>query len=289
MVIRKKVFSIAVLWVCALVPFSTFAETIIYGKAPASQALPDQDLLVASNDLHEVHAIDNTPRFGVRGSEVLGRGLSAIYQLEYGLDVEKYPTIIPRDTWVGLSGGFGSVRLGRSQTPYYNVLKPLDMFSDHGGNFRVTLDPNSISVNNINQQVDNILSYTSPDVSGFTGTFTYILQNNPLAGPVPDANERSAYNLSLSYDLDAVNIINFSFTVADDYRGLSNSGADMWAIGHQFNLSKRTRLWLEYASLSNDANSIYTISGDITDLDSGFNPVSAADQSAFSMGLNLDF
>lgn len=56
-----------------------------------------------------------TNRLGFRGTEDLGGGLKAKFQIETGLaaDAPAASTIGDRGAWVGLEGGFGEVRLGR--------------------------------------------------------------------------------------------------------------------------------------------------------------------------------
>lgn len=62
-------------------------------------------------------------RFGLRGSEDLGGGLKANFTFESGFDPAtgiaddtKSSGLFQRQAWVGLSGGFGEVRLGRQYT-----------------------------------------------------------------------------------------------------------------------------------------------------------------------------
>jgi predicted porin len=62
-------------------------------------------------------------RFGFRGSESLGGGMNAIFQLESGFGSDTGGgTIAGREAWVGLNGGFGEVKLGYGLTAYDDVL-----------------------------------------------------------------------------------------------------------------------------------------------------------------------
>ncbi len=79
---------------------------------------------------------NNSSRLGVRGSEDLGSGISAIYQYEFGVNVpgqndqgssEYFNSNRPR--WVGLKGDFGALTLGTQFTPYYNVIGYTDTFN----------------------------------------------------------------------------------------------------------------------------------------------------------------
>ena len=75
-------------------------------------------------------------RLGFRGSEDLGDGMSAIYQLENGFSPDTGTTgqsgrLFGRHAWVGMKGDFGTVRFGRSWTPTYSLLTDvIDPFED---------------------------------------------------------------------------------------------------------------------------------------------------------------
>ena len=63
-----------------------------------------------------------TCSIGFKGSEDLGNGLKAIFSLDFQYDTTetsgKTAGITDRDQWLGLSGGFGQVRLGTISTGY---------------------------------------------------------------------------------------------------------------------------------------------------------------------------
>lgn len=61
-----------------------------------------------------------TSRFGVRGTEDLGGGLKAKFNLEAPVSVDTGAVsgnFWNRQAWLGLQGGFGELRLGRQDTP----------------------------------------------------------------------------------------------------------------------------------------------------------------------------
>jgi predicted porin len=76
----------------------------------------------------KIMSLENvSSRWGMRGSESLGGGLNAIFQLESGFAVDTGAggagnQIFSREAWVGLQGGFGTVKLGYGLTPYDDVL-----------------------------------------------------------------------------------------------------------------------------------------------------------------------
>jgi predicted porin len=71
----------------------------------------------------------NNSRFGFRGSEDLGNGLKAVFNLEGQLDVDLGASDGPlfrRQANVGLEGSFGKLILGRSYSTVYNFVNPFD-------------------------------------------------------------------------------------------------------------------------------------------------------------------
>jgi predicted porin len=73
----------------------------------------------------------NTSRIGFRGSEDLGGGLKAVFQLENGfkIDAGEFDSaglLFGRQANVGLEGGFGRVVAGRSFSTTYDFILPFD-------------------------------------------------------------------------------------------------------------------------------------------------------------------
>jgi predicted porin len=79
-------------------------------------------------------------RFGVRGHERLGPGLKAIFQLETQFLVDQNTTpFAQRDSFVGLShAGWGTVKLGRMDTPFKEYGDDISFLSISSGNFMST-------------------------------------------------------------------------------------------------------------------------------------------------------
>ena len=57
---------------------------------------------------------------GVKGSEELNNGLKAAYLYEFGVQSETSATPTNRQSFVGLSGGFGAIRLGKQYSQGFN-------------------------------------------------------------------------------------------------------------------------------------------------------------------------
>lgn len=73
----------------------------------------------------------NTSRWGLRGTEDLGGGMKAVFNLESGIAIDTGRldtdnTLFDRRAVVGLAGGFGQVVAGRTFTTTYDFMLPYD-------------------------------------------------------------------------------------------------------------------------------------------------------------------
>lgn len=74
--------------------------------------------------------VQSTSRFGIRGSEDLGGGLKAIFNMEAGVQYDtggNDSTFFQRRTIVGLGTSFGEFRLGRDYTPGFSAAGATDV------------------------------------------------------------------------------------------------------------------------------------------------------------------
>jgi len=150
-------------------------------------------------------------RWGLRGTEDLGNGLSAVFTLESGFATSSGTSgqgnrLFGRQAWVGLKGDWGQVAFGRQ----YNML----FWANLGGDI---MGPNSHGLaafdNYIpNARIDNAITYRG-DFDGFKFGASYSrgrdTQGGPLAnGPAnsncgPDYTDQSAcssWGAMLGYD-----------------------------------------------------------------------------------------
>ncbi|UUX95145.1 porin [Aquabacterium sp. J223] len=109
-------------------------------------------------------------RLGFRGTEDLGGGLKAMFQLEHGLwndtGTQDGAEFWRRQAWVGLSGGFGTVALGRQYNPSFLFADSIDPFgTGYGSAFTLGITPFSAS----GARTNNAVTYATPVLSGFSG------------------------------------------------------------------------------------------------------------------------
>jgi len=95
----------------------------------------------------------NGSRLGFKGTEDLGGGLSALFVLENGFNVDtgamRTDGIFSRQAFVGLKGGFGTVKFGRQYTPMFIALDTIDPFNTgFAGNMAYVFNPSGLRTSN---------------------------------------------------------------------------------------------------------------------------------------------
>ena len=173
---NKKLLAAAIAAAVVAAP-AAFAEATLYGKFHTS--IDNQDL-ETGGDVDNWATRSRSSRVGVKGSEDLGGGLKAIYQLEMqfnsdgGGDQGSAASsggglTSQRNTFVGLSGGFGTFLVGRHDTPakiaFYGAGN--ERLGDSIIDLNGTGTSSGIGVFH-EFRANNAIAYVSPSFSGFT-------------------------------------------------------------------------------------------------------------------------
>lgn len=149
----------------------------------------------------EIPGSGRASRLGVKGSEDLGNGLKAIYQIELGLNLgdDNIPGgsngISYRNTFAGIAGDFGTLLVGRHDTPLKISSGKLDLFSDTMADYNGTVGFDDL-------RVDNAIAYISPSFSGFSFAGALVAPGGGTAGEGVNINSdqlNGAYSLALIY------------------------------------------------------------------------------------------
>ena len=169
---KKNLIALAV--ASAFVAPVAMADTTIYGQANVS-------FEAVNNGTNSVNKISsNSSRLGFKGTEELGSGLSAIYQIEslIALDGDT-STLAGRNSFVGLSdAGLGTVIAGRNDTPYKTATRNLDVFADNiADNRNLMGNKYGAGAYAFDARQPNIVVYTSPNLGGVTLSGAYFSLN----------------------------------------------------------------------------------------------------------------
>ncbi len=131
-------------------------------------------------------------RFGMRGTEDLGGGLKANFVLESGLNLDDGSVgngggnFFSRSAWVGLSGGFGEVRLGRQVLGSFGVHANGLVLGAASGLYET-----GATIAQGGVRFSNAIQYRSPDFGGISGTIS-------LSAPENNSNESTTVGTTTS-------------------------------------------------------------------------------------------
>jgi predicted porin len=260
---NKKLLIALSVAAAAMAPLgATRAATVVYGKINLSvdiwdtqtSATPKFKIKSPSNyvgfrgsRVNQGHNIDldsNQTAVGVKGSEALGGGLKAIYQVEWQLD----PTVAGgggspkaggyignakgskdawkgRDMWIGLKSGMGTVRFGTVTTSYKQTGKMVDPL------WRTSLQARNLGMESPLQKgagedgqgrANRTIRYDSPSMMGAKLIGTYTLHANTKT-----AND-DPYSLALVYHQGP--ILGFASYITNNHGGSDSA----WKIGAKF-------------------------------------------------------
>lgn len=148
----------------------------------------------------------NVSRLGLKGSEDLGDGLLAVWQIEQQVNIDSTGGgFATRNSFLGLKGdSLGTVLMGRHDTPYKLATRRLDAFADSIADNRALMGgvTSNTTVDSANTAFDgrqpDILYFSSPNVSGFSGSVAYA--NLAEANTTATAAKNSLLSLATTYD-----------------------------------------------------------------------------------------
>jgi predicted porin len=172
----------------------------------------------------DLNANDRGNRLGIRGSEDLGGGLKAIYQVELGIPVTDRDGEVAngdpngigfRNSFVGLAGSWGTLLVGRHDTPTKLSTARLDLFADTLADYNHTVGFSDI-------RADNTVLYLSPMIWGLQAAGALIPAGGATAfgGADPKAD-----SIAAGWSL-AVNFRRGPFYASAAYEVLSS---ELWA------------------------------------------------------------
>lgn len=218
-----------------------------------------------------------TSRIGFRGTEDLGGGLKANFWLESGILADEGTgntkgssgLDFKRRSTVGLEGAFGEVRLGRDLTEAYKATSRYDVFGQVGfgvsrlwadgvvGNGgSATVEPTGVATTN--QRISNMVTYVSPNFSGFKAAVNY-----GFGEKAGDNKANRYFGGGLTYDNGPLSLglsaerQNTVATITSPSTTLPAGDVTAWALGGSYDLGV-----VKLAAAYKDSKTKYNIAGD---------------------------
>ena len=238
---KKHLIAVAV--AAAVAAPAAMADTTLYGLVHGSIDYIDND------DQSDVNIASNSSRLGVKGSEKISSGLSAIYQFETQVDFVEGNDLFTdtRNSFVGLSGGFGTALIGKHDTPMKLMGRKYDLFGDQIGDSRNLINKGSAATAGFDLRPGNVAAYISPNMSGFQVIGAYVTDHDQLtgltgeAGPNTDSNDFDAYSISAGYAYKKLFTIDAAYeqhNIADPILGVTTEDSeDAFRVGAAVNFA----------------------------------------------------
>ncbi|QGZ56589.1 porin [Paraburkholderia acidiphila] len=155
-------------------------------------------------------------RFGLKGTEDLGGGLKAIFQLENGFDINtgklgQGGLMFGRQAFVGLTHDqYGTITLGRQYDPLVDMVQPLTGDNYFGSTFAT---PGDVDNNDNSSRTNSGIKYVSPVLQGFQFEGMYA-----LGGVAGATGSGQSWGAAATYGVG-------SFNVAAGYFRMDNASS----------------------------------------------------------------
>ena len=183
---QKKLIALALASAFAAPAFAATSNVDISGQLNLSVDYLDSDSAANSGN---VGVSSNASNIIFKGSEDLGGGLKALWQIQTYFSTGGTGNtdssnggaaagVSSGNTFVGLGGGFGTVILGKNESPVKLLSRKTDFFGNQIGDSRNFTAEGSLTGAGFDTRPNNQVAYTTPNMSGFAGTVAYFSNMN---------------------------------------------------------------------------------------------------------------
>jgi len=213
----------------------------VYGLMDAGVEYVNHATATNASQLKVISGGKNTSRWGLRGSEDLGGGLKAVFNLEGGVLLDSGNAdgaMFKRQAYAGLEGDFGRVVIGRSFTTTYDLVIQFDPMGFAPNYSWATSGPaTGPSKYGMTTAFDNLVKYTYKKDGVMVGATVGLGEQNTAEEgrkyALGGAYKFGKLNTMLSYE--AINGVNVAATGRHDEITAIHAGADYrdgkWRVG----------------------------------------------------------
>jgi predicted porin len=242
----KKLIALAV----AALPMAAMADVTLYGNIEASIE-NGKSLAYSGGAKKSTTRIDDTGSLiGFKGSENLGNGLKAIWQVEQGLNIDGTTgadsgngygntwatrkgynnTWATRDSFVGLTGNFGTVRLGKLSTYLNSDMEKFDAWIYGAGVNGATWT----TANTLDGRLNNAIRYDSPNLNGFKFTAAYGFDEARTTINNGNRSNKAVWNLGAGYE-NAGYFVDAGYVAYQDTDATGSKDSNYWRLEGGYN------------------------------------------------------
>ena len=166
----------------------------------------------------EIDLISNSSRLGLKGQLEMQDDLVGLYQIEYQIDpVDGHArdevrgengeikvtdsTFTQRNSYVGLKGSFGTLKLGKHDTPLKKASLKVDLFNDLKGDIKNITDGEN--------RITSFLGYDSPVFGGGVSISVSLSKgkDDGVIGTDLDGEFGTNLSASLKYDIEVIQFV----------------------------------------------------------------------------------
>jgi predicted porin len=214
----------------ALIALGAFAGTAQAQSSVTLYGIADAGILYNNNNGgHSQVALStaNSSRFGLRGAEDLGGGLSAIFTLESGYNISNGSQsqgglLFGRKAFVGLSSSqYGTITAGRQYSASNDTTSQFASGADWAAS-GLSYGTRAADVDNVDtsNRIQNSIKYTSPSFGGVTVGLLY-----SLGGQAGDFSRNSVWDAAVGYNNGPIRLgVGYMFTKDPYYATFGNQG-----------------------------------------------------------------
>lgn len=171
---KKSQLALAALGLMVVSAAQAQSTVTIYGRIDAS--LMHNNPFGGVSQLTVDSGTISGSRWGLMGSEELGGGLKLNFNLEQGFAIDTGAQGVAgqqfsRQAWVGMSGGFGELRVGKPWTAYDDVSGAINAMFDSG----FSVENNFFASTGYNANPANTIRYSTPSFGGLAAAVSYSL------------------------------------------------------------------------------------------------------------------
>lgn len=287
---NKKLIALAVAG-ATLAPVVAMAQSAnpisLYGRAYGMVESVKASGGTATPIGSRIRVTDESSLFGIRGTEDIGGGLKALFQMETAFRLDSNnTTFAARNSGVGLEGGLGTLLAGRWDTPFKSGTISVDPWGDlTAGGITAVMNDRS----NFDTRQQNVIQYWTPNWNGFQGKLSYGVNEGKTATVNPSAISWNAtyaqgpFNVGYAWERRKDTFTSYAARATTNSAGSYEKGQALWATGTFGPL--KASLLQEYFLKENKATTLNPKNGNISTMGAltytaGKNQVSFAHQRA---------